>query len=781
MRVRGKTKPATAQTEQPKRDDIVTRDMPLLLASPKSFDPKTREAEAVVSTGSAVRRRDFDGEYDEVLDMKPTSVRLSRFNNGAQLLDSHNWYGGIDSVLGAVVPGSARIEGGKLLARIKLSRSEKGQRIANDLADGIPVLLSAGYKVYRVDTDTNTSPPQRRVMDWEPLELSCVTISAEEVGAGFRAHPHVNNGSSSMKYLKRRAGETDDAYLVRVAKFLSSKHTVAGETAAQLQARSMDYVKRADGGEYKDNGEEADEEDDAAAKKKKEEEQRAADLAAAQTRGASSAPGSSSTDAVDTARRMFADMHDIGQRSGMTVDLIAAGVRECKTVEEFRARAFDFLVSKQAKVGETSGAHDAGVDGNGGGNGGHMRVETGDNPMNARADAMSEALIHRILASNRVPGIATEAQKAWAQTRGLSDVVGRAFAVMDGRDKPVNAQARNYLGMSMVEMAAECIGFKGRGLITQQRAADILTRAFNTTSDFPAIFENTMNKVLLARYQIAMPTYREISVQRNFKDFRPHNMVRAGDFPMLQPVTEAGELRHGSSGDSKETVSVAAYGIIISITRQMMVNDDLSGIDQILGSSADSVLSFENTKFYTMFNANPTLATDSLAVFAYGAITIPPTAAVGHNNYADTHAHGGGAPSVPTISDGREALRGMKSSSGIFINVPPSIILTGPQQETAADQMVASISPVLSSAVNPFSGKLRSVSDANITGLDWYMLADPQKVPCFVYGFLEGNTGPRVRTDEPFGVQGLRVSLEHDFGCGAIDYRGAYRNGGAES
>jgi hypothetical protein len=32
---------------------------------------------------------------------------------------------------------------------------------------------------------------------------------------------------------------------------------------------------------------------------------------------------------------------------------------------------------------------------------------------------------------------------------------------------------------------------------------------------------------------------------------------------------------------------------------------------------------------------------------------------------------------------------------------------------------------------------------------------------------------------EPFGVQGVKINLEHDFGCGAIDYRGAYLNAGS--
>jgi hypothetical protein len=144
-------------------------------------------------------------------------------------------------------------------------------------------------------------------------------------------------------------------------------------------------------------------------------------------------------------------------------------------------------------------------------------------------------------------------------------------------------------------------------------------------------------------------------------------------------------------------------------------------------------------------------------------------------------------PSITTISAGRAALGGMQSLDGQFLNVQPTIILTGLQNQTAAEQIVTQITPALFTSVNPFQGKLRPLAEAMIPvnaangGEPWYLFADPQVLPCFVYGFLAGTGGPRVRTDEPFGVQGVRVSLEHDFGVGAIDYRGAYQNIGKTS
>ncbi len=379
--------------------------------------------------------------------------------------------------------------------------------------------------------------------------------------------------------------------------------------------------------------------------------------------------------------------------------------------------------------------------------GNHSRIEVKRDEVVGRRSAMELALTMRVLAS-----------------RGGDAIDYKPKRKADQRWVDQHAQrAEGFLDKGFVEIAAECIGHRGN-IRTARQAVDVLERAFQSTSDFPAIFQNVLNKVLLARYELAEPTYKEISIERPFKDFRPHPMVRAGDFPMLQPVSQAGELAAGRSGDTGESITLVPYGVVFPITRQMIVNDELGAIDQILGSSGDATRLFENTTFFAMFNANQVLMQDGNPVFS-----------AAHKNQA-----GAGTQITPTaVGNGRAAMRSQKSISGYLLSVPPRIILTGPAQETAADQLVATIAPQLSSSVNPFSGKLKSVSDANITDNSWYLMADPNSLPCYVHGFLDGSTGPRVRTYEPFGTQGVQISLEHDFGCGAVDFRGAYRNGGA--
>lgn len=448
-------------------------------------------------------------------------------------------------------------------------------------------------------------------------------------------------------------------------------------------------------------------------------------------------------DGEDYDRSEIAEMAMIdSQARGLGIDLnFAEAISNGESPDRMRKRLFEKLAERSRNNGPLSSL------------GPHLEVlndERGE-----KAKAMEVALIARILGSR--------------DPKERIDVTDKAYrpknAELQRQVDQYRDQARQYLGMGFVEIAAECIGYRGN-IRNAATADNILKRAFESTSDFPSIFENVLNKSLLARYELHMPTYRELAIERPFNDFRPHPQIRAGEFPQLQPVSETGELKYGTSADDGENVSVYPYGVVFTISRQMLVNDDLGAIDQILGSAGDTVLVFENTTFFTMFNSNPTLTQDGYAVFSSQ-----------HNNLVSSG--NGAAPTLSTIAAARQSLRQMKSLTGLYLNVPPRIILTGPAQETAADQMVTAITPTLTTSVNPFSGRLRSVSDANITTTQWYVLAEPGRVPCFVYGFLNGASGPRVRTFEPFGVQGVKVSLEHDFGCGAIDYRGFYENYGS--
>lgn len=330
--------------------------------------------------------------------------------------------------------------------------------------------------------------------------------------------------------------------------------------------------------------------------------------------------------------------------------------------------------------------------------------------------------------------------------------------------KPETDKATPFMGYGLIDIAAETIGHKGR-IRSAGDKIEVFMAAGHTRSDFSGIFENALNKVLLDRYQVAEPTYRKIARKRNFNDFRVHPMVRAGDFPKLQPVGEGGEIKFGTFGEKRETAILAPYGVGLRFSRQMFIDDDLGAIYDMLNDYGASVADFEEETFYA-FKAAATLTSDGLAVHV-----------AGHNNLAGA----GTAITVAALGAGRAAIRKQTTIDGKKMNMAPSILLVGPDKETEADQLITSIVPNQPSSVNPFSGRLEVVSSAQISGNRWELYVDPNRPggACFVYGYLNGAEAPRVRMDEPFGQQGMAMTVEHDFGLGAIDFRGTYANPGA--
>lgn len=355
-----------------------------------------------------------------------------------------------------------------------------------------------------------------------------------------------------------------------------------------------------------------------------------------------------------------------------------------------------------------------------------------------------------------------------SRRRGMTDALTARLAMAGGdRNVEVPAHARAYAGMGLAEMAAECIGHRG-SLRTAQQVQSVFDRAFLTTSDFPAIFADSMSRRLLARYQAAPASYRRFAVRYQARDFRPTNVIRPGDFPALRKLNETGEIESGSFSESAEKLQVDPYGVMLNFTRQMLVNDQLGAIDQVLSSTGDRVADWENAKAFEALlsasGAGPTLLSDAVPLFHSS-----------HGNLAGS----GGAISIATVGAGRAAMMKQTTLDGIKANFTPSVLLTGPDTLTAAEQLITQITPATNaSAVPELLKRLTPIGDANITGNAWYLFADPAVAATFAYGYLEGFEGPRLSTEEQFGVQGVRVKLEHDFGVAAIDFRGGYRNAG---
>jgi HK97 family phage prohead protease len=154
---------------------------------PSSWNDETRTVELCWSTGAEVTRYDWErGKYIEGLSLEPKHVRLGRLNGGASVLDNHNAWGGVRSILGVVE--RAWLDKGEGRCLVRFSEREDVADIVRDVKAGIIRHVSIGYRVmkFRDDTEKDSTVKRLTAIDWEPFEVSLVTIPAD-AKAGVRS------------------------------------------------------------------------------------------------------------------------------------------------------------------------------------------------------------------------------------------------------------------------------------------------------------------------------------------------------------------------------------------------------------------------------------------------------------------------------------------------------------------------------------------------------------------------------------------------------------------
>lgn len=157
-----------------------------------AIDPRARTVELSFSSEAPVSR--WFG--NEILSHAPGAVRLGRLNNGAALLLDHD----PTKQIGTVV--SARIDpDGKGRAKVRFGNSALANEIFDDVENGIRRLVSVGYRIHKQESQGKSGGVEAvRVTDWEPYELSIVSIPADDsvgVGRGIEIAPGNSNFESS--------------------------------------------------------------------------------------------------------------------------------------------------------------------------------------------------------------------------------------------------------------------------------------------------------------------------------------------------------------------------------------------------------------------------------------------------------------------------------------------------------------------------------------------------------------------------------------------------------
>jgi hypothetical protein len=301
---------------------------------------------------------------------------------------------------------------------------------------------------------------------------------------------------------------------------------------------------------------------------------------------------------------------------------------------------------------------------------------------------------------------------------------------------------------------------------------DIAGRALApmSTSDFSNILSGVVNRTLQAAYDEWPSTWRPFVAVTGGNDFKDIHTIKLSGAPDLEGLGENGEYKTATFSDAAEKYRIITKGIIVYLTRQMIINDDLRAftrIPQLFGVAARRM---ESAAVYSLINSNPAMS-DGKALFHSA-----------HKNLAPA----GSAITSSSLSAGRASMRRQKGLNGEPLNIIPAFLLTPVVKETDAEVLLRSAalpeSNMSAGVHNPWAGRLTPISDPLLdekSETAWYLLSHPGQVAMIEVAFLEGEEQPYVEEQVEFKNDALGIKVRHDFGAGGADHAGGYKNPGA--
>lgn len=390
------------------------------------------------------------------------------------------------------------------------------------------------------------------------------------------------------------------------------------------------------------------------------------------------------------------------------------------------------------------------------------QIDSGADVTAARSAAF-EAMTQRSAAPIRTATVgASGDDPAAIQARQVEALSARMMGTA-----PTDA-ARPYMQMGLADYARDALTRSGTVGVAMMGREELLQRAMHTVSDFPELLTGAGNRVLADAYRRAESPLKQLARQRTAADFRPLSTLKVGNFTKLEKVTEAGEIKALSTAEAKEGYSIETFGGIFSLSRKAIINDDLGAFarwGEMMGQAAAET---EAGQLLALLTAN-----------AGAGVTMGDGKALFHADHGNLAAPGA-ILDILNLDTARQAMRTQKMMDGKTpVNVVPRFLVVSPSSELSAERLLAEIQPNTMADVNPFGGKLSLIVEPRLTGNGWYLFGDPSTAPVLEYAYLSSAQGPQLSSRDGWEVLGREFRVTLDFGAGATDHRGAYRNAGA--
>lgn len=316
-----------------------------------------------------------------------------------------------------------------------------------------------------------------------------------------------------------------------------------------------------------------------------------------------------------------------------------------------------------------------------------------------------------------------------------------------------------FNSMTLRELARASLTERGVGVATYNPMQMIGMAFTHSTSDFGNILLDVANKAILLGWEENDETFEKWTKKGQLSDFKTAHRVGLGAFPSLRQVREGAEYKYVTLDDKGETIALATYGELFSITRQAIINDDMNMLTDVPMKFGRAAKATVGDLVYAVLIDNEKMS-DKKALFS-----------ADHKNMLT------GGMDVETISAGRTAMRQQKEGERT-LNIRPAFMLVPTTLETQAIQVVKSGSvkgaDVNANIINPVRDLAEIIAEPRLDDAsekDWYM-ASRQGSDTIEVAYLNGIDVPYIDQLEGFTSDGVTTKVRIDAGVAPVDYRG---------
>ncbi|ELW7390627.1 Clp protease ClpP [Yersinia enterocolitica] len=354
------------------------------------------------------------------------------------------------------------------------------------------------------------------------------------------------------------------------------------------------------------------------------------------------------------------------------------------------------------------------------------------------------------------------------------DAIRQGLYARLGHDKA--ERGNPYAMMSLFDMAKASLSDRGISVSGFGNRMQVVNLAFtHSTSDFSSILAGGAEKSVLVGWQDSGETFQQWTKPGSLSNFHEAKRVGLNGFTSLDMVREGAEYKYVTTGDNGVPIALATYGNIFSITRQAIINDDLSQlttVPQLMGRAASRTVGnlvyavlIDNAKF-----------TDAKALF--------------HADHGNLIAKG---MDMQGLTEARKAMRLQEDAEGNPLNVTPAYILVPAELEGAAMRAVLSTSSLFpigegaASGLNQNAGISNTVQNMGeiiveprldkASTKEWYV-ASAKGSDTIEVAYLDGMDTPYLEEQQGFTTDGVAWKVRIDAGVAALDYRGLVKSSG---